>query len=272
MGWWGYRPSRGKMDSMSPTKRTSKPHFQNHNRPLTLDDNPLGTVNKQTSQPKSAKSEEGNGVGHKSEGFSNTDSATRQEDTGSNPLSASATQRSDNGVKDFQTLDDVPEKLDRFGRPMPKTEHLVPYHYKKGQSGNPSGRQKDVVRAIGQQIAARKISKALKPKEREMAEQMGFDTSEITLLENLMLKLAMSANPMKVALFLERTFGKVPNININAEMDATLVARFRQKFTDSELQAIANGESPMDILFEKLPDIDESPMSDDMVDGSFINE
>lgn len=169
----------------------------------------------------------------------------------------------------FQNGNIFPPVADDAPRPKSDASHLAQYKFPKGVSGNPSGRPKDIVKAIGQQIAAKKMGGALKPKQRELAEQMGFNTSDITLLEHLMLNLATSANPAKTALFLERTFGKVANININAEVDAQLVARFRNKFTDSELQAIADGESPMDILFDKLPNIDESPDSDDIVDGRF---
>lgn len=156
-------------------------------------------------------------------------------------------------------------RLDKNGQPLKSDgKQLEPYHFKKGQSGNPSGRPKDIVREIGKKIAALQVKNALKPKERELAVNMGLDPGTITLLESLMLKLATSANPMKTALYLERTFGKVPNININAEVDAQLVARFRSKFTDSELEGIASGESPLDILLEKLPDIE--PMEDDDLD------
>lgn len=145
-------------------------------------------------------------------------------------------------------------------KPMP--EAAIPYQYKPGQSGNPNGRPKDVVKEIGKMIAARRAGKALTERERKLAEDLDFNPKEITVLEQIMLSLATSKNPLKIALYLERTFGKVPNININAEINAALVTRFRSKFTDAELEDIADGANPMDILLDKLPDVDDAPRID----------
>lgn len=143
-------------------------------------------------------------------------------------------------------------------RPDPPAE----YRFKPGQSGNPSGRPRDIVREIGKRIASAKANKSLKPKERKVAEDLGFDTNDLTLLEHIMLSLATSKNPLKIQMFFERVYGKVPNININAEVNAALVTRFRSKFTDAELEDIASGSNPMDILLDKLPDIDDAPRLD----------
>ncbi|MEO6566219.1 MAG: hypothetical protein ABIO63_09305 [Casimicrobiaceae bacterium] len=140
-----------------------------------------------------------------------------------------------------------------------------PYKFKPGQSGNPLGRPPDPVREIGKRIAGIKIHKTLKAEDRELAEQMGFDVNDITLLEHLMIGLATSRNPLKIELFLKRTFGNVPNININAEVNMQLVGRFKSKFTDSELEAIGDGASAMDILFDKLPDAEQD--DGDVIDG-----
>lgn len=144
-----------------------------------------------------------------------------------------------------------PEKAEKQLAPL--REH----HWPKGKSGNPNGRPRDPVKEIGKRIARAKVSKVLKPKERQLAEDMGFQPDDITLLEHLMLRLATSANPQKIALYLERTYGKVPNININAEVNAALVTKFRNKFTDAELESIADGANPMDILFDKIPDVED---------------
>lgn len=153
-------------------------------------------------------------------------------------------------------------QLDKHGQPIKSdAAHLADYKWKPGQSGNPQGRPKDVIKEIGKRIASAKVDKILSPKSRQLAQDMGFDPRDMTLLESIMLQLASSKNPMKIELFLKRTFGNVPNVNINAEVDAQLVARFRAKFTDSELESIADGASPMDILFEKLPDIDTNDYS-----------
>lgn len=150
----------------------------------------------------------------------------------------------------------------------------VPYQFKPGQSGNPNGRPKDPVKEIGKRIARARATKALSEKERRRAEDLGFDPNDITLLEHLMLQLATSKNPYKVALYLERTFGKVPNININAEVNAALITKFRRKFTDAELESIADGANPMDILFEKLPDVDDQDgySTADAIDGDYTTD
>lgn len=161
-------------------------------------------------------------------------------------------------------------KLDKLGRVTTDAPQLKPYHFKPGQSGNPLGRGKDPVREIGKRIAAAKVNKSLKAEDRELAEQLGFTANDMTLLEHLMLGLATSHNPMKIELFLKRTFGNVPNININAEVSAQLVSRFKSKFTDSELEAIGDGASAMDILFDKLPDVEQD--DEGTVDAEWENE
>lgn len=153
---------------------------------------------------------------------------------------------------------------DKAEKPRPALPDAArPYMWKKGQSGNPSGRPKDVVKEIGKRISQARAGRALRPRERKLAEDLGFDVNDITMLEQIMLSLATSKHPLKVALFLERTYGKVPNININAEINTQLVMRFRSKLTDAELEDIANGANPMDILFDKLPDIDDAARLDD---------
>ena len=126
-----------------------------------------------------------------------------------------------------------------------------------GQSGNPDGRPKDIVREIGKRIMAKRVGKVLSPKERKLAEDMDFQADEITVLENMLLQMAMSKNPAKNIIFLERVLGKVPDINYNVQVNNDIVRRFRSKLTDAELERIVAGEDPLDILLEKIPDVVE---------------
>lgn len=140
------------------------------------------------------------------------------------------------------------------------SKNLIPLQ--PGQSGNPSGRPPDALKAIGLRIAQMKAGKILKPKEQEMLKSLGIDTADVTVIEHIMASLATSKNPMKVQMFMERVYGKMPNINLNAEISSGLVTRFKSKLTDSELEAIAGGADAMDILFDKLPDIEEDNVID----------
>jgi hypothetical protein len=167
-------------------------------------------------------------------------------------------------AQDQRNDSEPPVRLDSLGRPL-QIEHIQQYKFKPGQTGNPLGRPPDPVKEIGKRIAAARMDKVLKAEERELATQLGFNAADMTLLEHLMVGLATSRNPMKIELFLKRTFGNVPNININAEVSAQLVSRFKSKFTDSELEAIGDGASAMDILFDKLPDVDQD--DEDTIDG-----
>lgn len=147
-----------------------------------------------------------------------------------------------------------------------KMKNVRPHLWKPGQSGNPSGRPRNVVKEVGERIALTNASRALNTKQKKLARDMGFNPKEITLIEALMLTLATSANPMKVALYLERTFGKVPNVNLNAQLSENLVQRFKSKLTDSELEAIGEGADVFEILLDKLPDASEDE-SEDIIDG-----
>ena len=98
------------------------------------------------------------------------------------------------------------------------------------------------------QIAERKIKLPAKRKK-----YLGLDKNETTVLESIVTDWAMSLNPVKQQMFIERIFGKVPNININQNLD--IVVRFRRKFTDSELQVIASGGDALQILLDKIPDV-----------------
>ena len=134
------------------------------------------------------------------------------------------------------------------------TENLKPFQ--PGQSGNPSGRPPDLIKAIALRMAQLKAERILSENELEKLKRLGLDKAGITVIENIILDWATSGDSAKQQMFVERVGGKVPNINLNAEISAGLVTRFKSKLTDSELEAIANGADAMDILFDKLPDID----------------
>lgn len=200
----------------------------------------------------------------------------------------------------YHTLDEFPEpmeditkivrkrrgKKDLSEKQIKHIEHLKKIKHDNwlpGNSGNPAGRPQgsgnryDPLKQIGMQIAFTNASLILTPKQRKLAKQLGYAPSDVRLVEALMIHLATSSNPNKIALFLERTFGKVPNINIHAEYNASLVQRFKSKLTDSELESIGDGADVLDILLSKLPDVDETdnthshPMLN-AVDGTVIDE
>jgi len=153
-------------------------------------------------------------------------------------------------VSDAQEIAEVPAWKQR------QLDALKPYKWQSGQSGNPSGRSPDMVKGIALRIAQLQAGKILSDVEQEKLRRLNIDSADITVLEAIIIDWATSQNPIKQQLYVERVAGKVANINLNAEISAGLVTRFKNKLTDSELEAIANGADAMDILFDKLPDID----------------
>lgn len=132
--------------------------------------------------------------------------------------------------------------------------------WKKGESGNPAGKPKgcvDPVKEIGRRIAEKRIKLALNRKDYNRLVKMGIldEGDDMTMLESIMLELASSGNPAKLEMFLERTYGKVPNKNIN-ENSGFDWTRYVSKFTDAELERIKSGEDPLQILVSKIPDAD----------------
>ena len=135
------------------------------------------------------------------------------------------------------------------------------YKFQPGKSGNPSGRAPDLVKGIALRIAQLQAGRILSEKEQEKLKRLNIDTADITVLESIIIDWATSSNPLKQQLYVERVAGRVPNINLNAEISQGLVTRFKSKLTDSELEAIAGGADAMDILFDKLPDVEEDNSS-----------
>jgi len=152
-------------------------------------------------------------------------------------------------------------------RKSPPTEQIEPYQWKEGQSGNPSGRPPDMIKGIALRVAQLKAGKVLSEREQEKLKRLGIDAADITTLESILIDWATSKNPLKQSLFVERVGGKVPNINLNAQIQESLVSRFKSKLTDSELERIAGGEDAMDILLDKLPDVDGSD-GDGIIEGN----
>ena len=138
----------------------------------------------------------------------------------------------------------------------------VEYQFKPGQSGNPGGRTPDLVKGIALRIAQLQAGKILSDKEQEKLRKLNIDTADITVLESIIVDWATSTNPIKQQLYVERVAGKVPNLNINAEINQNIVERFKSKLTDAELERIAAGEDAMEILFDKLPDIEDDNVID----------
>lgn len=134
-----------------------------------------------------------------------------------------------------------------------------------GVSPNPTGRPAgavDPVREIGLRIAKKNIGLGIPVKTRRKLEKLGLlEDPNVTLLESIMLELATSSNPAKLQMFLERTFGKVANVNVNNNINfdmAELVKKYSSKFTLAELERIATGENALEILLNKLPDIEDA--------------
>ena len=149
------------------------------------------------------------------------------------------------------------------------TQNLKPMP--PGQSANPSGRAPDVVKAIAKRIAQLKAGKILGEKELDKLRRLGLDHADITVIESIILDWATSTNPIKQQMYIERIAGKVPNININAEVSAAVVSKFRNKLTDAELERIGAGEDALEILLEKIPDVPDIQYSqgdEEIIDAS----
>ena len=152
------------------------------------------------------------------------------------------------------------------------TQNLKPMP--PGQSANPSGRAPDMVKGIAMRLGQLKAGKILSEKELEKLKRLGLDAADITVIESIVLDWATSTNPLKQQMYIERVAGKVPNININAEVSAAIVSKFRNKFTDAELERIGAGEDALEMLLEKIPDVPDvqphSRYNEEIVDADQI--
>lgn len=166
------------------------------------------------------------------------------------------TRRKVNGAKVAPEMIEDVQEIQQVSPEKQLRKDLEPYKWQPGQSGNPSGRPKDPLKAIGLRIAQLKVGKTLKPKEQKYLQDFGLEMADLTTIEFIMAQLATSRNPAKIQMYLERTFGSVPRINLNAQISENLVQRFGSKFTDAELERIKSGEDALEILLDKLPDVD----------------
>jgi hypothetical protein len=174
-----------------------------------------------------------------------------------------------------EELQDAPPEIVTDEQSLVSTEQQRPYMpggitgkgFRPGQSGNPNGRPKDLLRSIGLNIANKKARKILSEEELDLIRRLDMNPNDITVIEAIMTLLATSTNKDKLELFMDRTFGKVPNININAEVTAAVVARFKNKFTDAELERIGEGEDALEILLEKIPDVPDIHNDEEIVDA-----
>jgi len=164
-------------------------------------------------------------------------------------------------ISDYQEI----KKVGSPKKQLPK--ELEEYKWKPGQTGNPKGRSPDLVKSIAKRIAQLKAGKILSPKELQKLKKLGIADADITVIESIIVDWATSTNPIKQQMYIERLAGKVPNININAEISTALVSRFRSKFTDAELERIASGEDALEVLVDKLPDADTISGDDEVVDA-----
>jgi len=148
---------------------------------------------------------------------------------------------------------------------------LKPYQFLPGESGNPSGRPPDLVKGIAMRMGQLKAGAILSEKELDKLKKLGLATADITVIESIVLDWATSTNPIKQQMYIERVAGKVPNININAEVSAAVVSKFRDKLTDAELERIGAGEDALEILLEKIPDVPDIQYSqgdEEIIDAS----
>lgn len=125
------------------------------------------------------------------------------------------------------------------------------------REGRPVG-SRDPLKEIGLRIAKMQIAKGIPVKQQRKLRKMGIDIDQnFTMLESIMIELATSGNPAKLQMYLERTFGKVANVNMNYSAENIKFEKYRKKFTSSELEEIASGANWLEMLLDKIPDIDE---------------
>lgn len=147
-------------------------------------------------------------------------------------------------------------KTDKTKENQSKSIHEErPWLFKPGQSGNPKGKPRGLGRTPVNElldiIAKHKIK--LSPTRKR---KLGLTVDEITTLEHILLDWATSLTPAKQQMFIERYLGKMPNVNQNVNSNFDFM-KHADKFTDSELEEIKNGADPLDILFSKLPSVEE---------------
>jgi len=130
--------------------------------------------------------------------------------------------------------------------------------YVKGFRANPNGRpfgSVDPLKEIGRKIAEERIADGLSIKQRRRLVKMGVKVEDLSVVEHIMRDWAFSNSAIKQEKYIERTFGKVPNVNINSNSSFDWM-RHSSKFTDAELEAIKDGADPLEIYSSKIPDVE----------------
>lgn len=153
--------------------------------------------------------------------------------------------------KNAQTTAEIVQKKKVPGVPFVSGDPRI------NTAGRPAG-SGDPLREIGKKIAETRINTGVPTALRRKLKKAGVnidDTAKLTMIELIMIELAASGNPAKLQMFLERTYGKVANININQQREFDF-KKWKSKFTDSELeQILEENADPFELLFAKLPDV-----------------
>lgn len=143
----------------------------------------------------------------------------------------------------------------KVGPPRRPDGTLLPGMGSLNPAGRPPG-SVDPLKEIGRKIAESRMQLKMTVAQRRELQKAGLLDDDTTLIEQVMALLATSSNPVKIQMFMERLYGKVANVNVNQNSQFDFM-KHANKFTDAELESIKVGADPLDILFAKLPDVNE---------------
>lgn len=130
-------------------------------------------------------------------------------------------------------------------------EHLKPYHFKPGVSGNPSGRpilpdELRAIRSLNQVEACKLISKYARMTKDELLKAVDDESTPVIELSiaSIFSKCVENGDYTRLSFLLDRAIGKVPSI---AESDEETLAR-------AEIQSLSDQEL-LRLITEKLPEL-----------------